>query len=193
MRLMVVDGLDGVGKDTHAWLIKEYYERQGLRVLLRSHPSVDTVFGRQAKRALLGVGKINKVRAAVFYALDVLQSLRRYCYRSAERYDVVIMVRYLMGTAYLPARLSRVAYRVFVKFVPTSEYMFFLDAPAEVLLARVGIRAHKEIFETLDSLVCVRKKALSLVQQWYIVDTSESIAETHGRIIRILEQLDGAE
>ena len=39
MRLIIVDGLDGVGKDTHAQLIKERYEKNGYRdkSLLQDH------------------------------------------------------------------------------------------------------------------------------------------------------------
>ncbi|ENO12487.1 hypothetical protein MBGDC06_00725, partial [Thermoplasmatales archaeon SCGC AB-539-C06] len=44
------------------------------------------------------------------------------------------MVRYLMGTAYLPQRLAKIAYDLFENFVPTSDYMFFLDASPTKLL-----------------------------------------------------------
>ena len=54
MRLIIVDGLDGVGKDTHANLIKKRYEEKGEKVAIRSHPTSDNYFGRKAKNALLG-------------------------------------------------------------------------------------------------------------------------------------------
>ena len=50
MRLIIVDGLDGVGKDTHAQRIKDRYEKIGGRVVIRSHPSDDSFFGRKAKK-----------------------------------------------------------------------------------------------------------------------------------------------
>ena len=92
MRLIIVDGLDGVGKDTHAQLIKERYERKGETVIIRSHPESDNFYGIKSKRALLGKGKINRLIASVFYALDVLRSLRQY-YR-IKKCDTLIMVRY---------------------------------------------------------------------------------------------------
>ncbi len=61
MRFIVVDGLDGVGKDTHAHLIKKRYEENGEKVILRSHPESDNFFGRKAKKALYGQGKIKKI------------------------------------------------------------------------------------------------------------------------------------
>ena len=188
MRLIIVDGLDGVGKDTHAKLIKERYEKLGDRVVIRSHPSNDNFFGRKAKKSLLGQGKINKLKASVFYMFDVLTSIRNY-YRCKD-IDTLIMVRYLVGTAYLPEKLAKIGYNFFYGFVPTSNYMFFLDAEPEVVLKRFEERSEKEMFETLESLVKVRNKALSLVKDWYIIDSSKSIDKTYLSIEKILDKLD---
>lgn len=157
MRLIIVDGLDGVGKDTHAQLIKERYEKKGEKVIVRSHPESDNFYGRASKKALLGKGKINQLKASVFYALDVMYSLRRY-YRKPSS-DTLIMVRYLMGTAYLPRRLTRFGYRFFERLVPTSKYMFFLDATPDELLERVKQRKETEMFETLEEFLKVQEES----------------------------------
>lgn len=191
MRLIIVDGLDGVGKDTQAQMIKKRYEALGKKVVVRSHPESDNFYGRAAKKALLSAGKINRIKASLFYALDVLFSLRKY-YRKKD-YDVLIMVRYLMGTAYLPYRLAKIAYTFFEHFVPTSEYMFFLDALPEEALRRIKKRNETEMFETFDALVKVRKKALALAQGWYIIDTSGSVQTTFSSITTLLDMLDAEE
>src|SRR5512137_1928969 len=108
MRLIIVDGLDGVGKDTHAQLIKQRYEKKGEKVIVRSHPESDNFYGRTSKKALLGKGIINRLKASIFYAFDVLYSLRKF-YRKPSA-DTLIMVRYLMGTAYLPRGLAKIGY-----------------------------------------------------------------------------------
>lgn len=190
MRLIIVDGLDGVGKDTHARFIKKRYESKGETVVIRSHPESDNIFGLKTKKALFGAGKFNRLKASVFYAFDVLRSLRRY-YRRNSDYDTLIMVRYLMGTAYLPRGLGRYAYRVFEKFVPVSPYMFFLDAQPEILFERVKDRKKMEMFETYIALVRVRKKALELAEGWIVIDTSQSIEETRVHIEEVLDTLDG--
>jgi len=188
MKLIIVDGLDGVGKDTQAKLIKERYEKLGKKVVVRSHPSSDNFFGRKAKKALLGTGKINKTKASVFYMFDVLRSVRLYYHKGDA--DVLIMVRYLVGTAYLPKRLAKIAYSFFLGFVPTSEYMFFLDAEPKIILKRITDREEKEMFETMDALVKVRNKALFLVKNWHIIDTSGSVKDTFLKIEEILKKLD---
>ena len=188
MRLIIIDGLDGVGKDTQAQLIKKRYEKKGDKVLIRSHPESDNFFGLKAKKALLKSGKINKTKAAIYYMLDVLRSIRKY-YRRKD-IDTLIMVRYLVGTAYLPERLARYAYQFFLGFVPTSKYMFFLDAPPKLVLERISDRDEKEMFETYEALVKVRKKALKLVKNWIIIDASKSIENTFSKIEIKLNELD---
>jgi len=188
MRLIIVDGLDGVGKDTHALLIKQRYEQKGEKVILRSHPESDNYYGRKAKKALLGTGKVNRLIASVFYALDVLRSLR--LYYNDKSYDTIILVRYLMGTAYLPKSMGKFTYSIFKKFVPISEYMFFLDAEPEELLQRISLRSEIEMFETHDALVNVRKKAIDLAEGWHIIDTMQPINETYSSIEIVLDLLD---
>jgi dTMP kinase len=189
MLVIIVDGLDGVGKDTHARLIKQRYEKKGKTVVLRSHPESDNFFGQTAKKALLHRGKINELKASMFYALDVLHSLRRF-YRKPQS-DVLIIVRYLMGTAYLPKRLAPLGYRFFEKFVPTSEYMFFLDATPDELVERMKQRSEIEIFETREAFVKVRSKALPLTEGWHVINTGSSIEETYAAIEQVLDTLDG--
>jgi len=188
MRLIIIDGLDGVGKDTHAELIKEKYEQIGEKVVIRSHPESDNFFGRKTKKALLGQGKMNKIKASIYYMFDVLRSIKKF-YRRKD-IETLIMVRYLVGTAYLPGKLANVGYNFFENFVPTSDYMFFLDASPEQMLHRMKSRKEKEIFETPKELRKVRKKALFLVKNWHIINSKGSIDDTFSKIEKILKSLD---
>ncbi len=171
--------------------MRQRYEQKGESVVVRSHPTADNYYGRRAKEALLGSGKLKRLEASVFYALDVLRSVRLY-YRGA-RCDTLIMVRYLMGTAYLPTSLYRIGYSVLSHFVPLSEHMFFLDAQPEVLLDRLHRREKVEMFETYDALVRVRSKALNLLEGWFVIDTNQSIDDTWSDIEAVLDSLDNAE
>jgi hypothetical protein len=42
-----------------------------------------------------------------------------------------------MGTAYLPFPIAKFAYKFFKTFLPTSEYMFFLDVSPDEALRRI--------------------------------------------------------
>jgi dTMP kinase len=180
MRFIVIDGLDGVGKDTHAQIIKNKYLESGQSVILRSHPEKDNYYGRKAKKALLGKGKINKISASIYYTFDVIRSVRMYHGKA----DNVIFVRYLFGVAYLPLPLAKLLYKFFSIALPTSNYMFFLDLEPEKALKRISQRDDQEMFENLEDLFKVREKVLKLSKGWKVINTSGSITE-------VQEEIDG--
>jgi len=186
MRFIIIDGLDGAGKDTHAHLIRDRYINKGDSVVLRSHPENDNTFGIKAKNSLLGEGKLNYIKASMYYAFDVIRSVRKYHGKG----DTLIVVRYLMGVAYLPLPLAKLFYKFFSTILPTSEYMFFLDVEPEESLKRLSRRNEKEMFENLDDLVKVRGKALKLANNWNIINTCQPIKDVQKQIENILDTLD---
>lgn len=184
MKLIIIDGLDASGKDTHAKIIKKRFESEGYNVLIRSHPEDDNYFGVKAKKALSGSNKKDKLMASLYYFLDVLRSLNYY---QKEKYDKVIIVRYLMGTAYLPFPLSAITYKIFKKILPISQYMFLLDVDPEEAFSRLEKRENKEIFENLKDLSRVREKILNLVDgDWHIIDTNKPIKDAAEEIKKLL-------
>lgn len=186
---VVIDGLDASGKDTQAIGLRDFLEGSGKTVFLRIHPSSDNFLGAKAKQFLLSKGKSAHFASAFFYMLDVVRSILLYSWR---KYDYVIFVRYLMGTAYLPSPLHRLAYGFFALLVPTSDLMFFLEIdPAEAHRRIQRGRDRLEMFENLKELEKVRCKALSLAQigKWTIVDASKPVEEVEREIRRLCLEL----
>ena len=182
MVFVVIDGLDASGKDTQAMRLRGFLESNGKTVFLRVHPSSDNLLGTRARQFLFSKGKSAHFASALFYMFDVVRSILLY---SWQKYDYVIFVRYLMGTAYLPSPLHRLAYVFFVSFVPTADLMFFLDIEPEEAYGRIQQgRNRREMFENLKELEKVRCKALSLalVGKWKIVDASRSTEEVEREI-----------
>jgi dTMP kinase len=190
MRFIIIDGLDGAGKDTHARLIVEKYSSQGEKVIFRSHPESDNKYGLKAKEALLGEGKINHMKASIYYALDVIRSLRLYHEKKDAPADTLIFSRYLLGVAYLPNPLGKILYKLLAAILPTTSYMFFLDVTPEESLRRVSEREEHEMFENIDDLVKTREKALKLVDDWHIISTCGSIENVQNIIDAILDNID---
>ncbi len=189
MRFIIIDGLDGAGKDTHARLIVEKYTSKGEKVIFRSHPESDNKYGLKAKEALLGEGKINHIKASIYYALDVIRSLRLYHEKDAHA-DTLIFSRYLLGVAYLPNPLGKILYKLLAAILPTTPYMFFLDVTPEESLRRVSEREEHEMFENMDDLVKTREKALKLVDDWHIISTCGSIENVQNTIETLLDNID---
>lgn len=190
MRLIIIDGLDGSGKDTHAKLIMKRYLQRGDRVIIRSHPKADNIFGTLGKKALQKKGRINRINATVFYALDVIRSVIKYY--GNQKYDTLIITRYLLGTAYLPEILAKPTYKFLKRIVPTSDYMFYLDAPPTELLKRIKKRKdRREMFESHERLVKTRQMMLKIIDDsWHKIKSTRSKEDTQREILKILNKLD---
>lgn len=184
-KFIVVDGLDGCGKDTHARRIAELITSKGGKVMLVSHPSQRRM-GRLSKRALEGSGPCARLIATVFYTADVLVSVMNL---AKERDRTVIFVRYLLGTAYLPERLAPYGYAVFRRLLPFPDLALFIDIEPEVALKRIEARdATREMFETREQLDKVRSVALGLTSSdgWVRVDNSEDGERSFREVERLL-------
>jgi dTMP kinase len=184
---VVIDGLDASGKSTQGINLYRHLIRSGRTAFLRVHPSDDNLFGSEARRFLYSKGKSAHFASALFYMFDVIRSILLYSWR---RYDYVVFVRYLLGTAYLPTPLDKIGYHFFASIVPTSNYMFFLDVRPEEANNRIRrVRSRTEMFESLENLKKIRRKAQSLVStsKWRIIDgdkpqrdVERAIADTLG-------------
>jgi len=118
--------------------------------------------------------------------LDVIRSILLY---SWQKYDYIIFVRYLMGTAYLPSPLHRIAYHFFASTVPKSDFMFFLDVSPEEACRRIQrARKRQEMFENIKELRQVRVKALSLAftDKWKIINADKPEKEVEAEIRKFL-------
>lgn len=169
--------------------IKDYYERKGKRVLVLIHPS-DRWVGRLTRRALRGQGKIMQILAGIFFVLDVLYSLRGR--RFWKNYDTVVMVRYLLATAYLPDRLARFAYVFFRKLLPVPSRLLLIDTEPSIAFERIRARNEKiEIFERQSHLEKVRHRMLSIAGDgWRILDNSGSFENSRKQLFLILSDWD---
>jgi dTMP kinase len=181
--LIVIDGLDASGKSTQANMLVEHLRKRGKTCVLRSHPSEDNFFGIKGREYLFIEGKKAQIAASLFYLADVIRSITLYAWR---RVDYVIFVRYLMGTAYLPAPVHKFAYDFFSKIVPTKGRLIYLNvSPTEAFRRVVNNRVKTEVFENIDELSKTSDKALDLVSdgKWIIIDGDRQIEEIHRDII----------
>ena len=184
MTFIVIDGLDGSGKSTQAELLCHYIESQGKSYVMRTHPSDDNYLGRKGRGYLLKEGSYARIMASAFYMLDVIRSVFKYRWSGA---DYVVFVRYLMGTAYLPSPLHRVAYFFFKLLMPLGDHMFFIDVTPEEAHKRIEEnRTEIEMFESLERLQKVRGRVLELAQrkEWTIIDGDQDLEDIQTEVRR---------
>jgi dTMP kinase len=187
--LVVIDGLDASGKSTQAIALCRTLRKNGKTVLLRFHPSDDNLFGTKVRQFLYLKGKNAHFASAFFYMIDVIRSVLLYCW---QKYDCIIFVRYLMGTAYLPSPAHMIAYRFFTIVLPTSDYMFFLDVQPEEADRRIRqTRNRREMFENMSELKKIRTKAISLalMDEWHIIDAGKPVADVEEDIANVVQPL----
>ncbi len=172
---IIIDGLDGSGKSTQAEMLCSHIEELGMTHVMRSHPSDDNYLGRKGREYLLREGSWARIMASAFYMLDVIRSVLYYRW---SKVDYVVFVRYLMGTAYLPNLLYRLAYTVFKFTMPNGDHMFFIDVTPEEAYRRIEEnRDEREMFESLERLTNVRGRVLELAQrkEWTMIDGDQSL------------------
>ncbi len=181
---IIIDGLDGSGKSTQAELLCDYLESLGKSYVMRAHPSGDNYLGRKGRAYLLKEGSYARIMASAFYMLDVIRSV--VIHRWSGK-DYVVFVRYLMGTAYLPNPLHRVAYFFFKLLMPLGDYMFFIDVSPEEAHRRIEEnRTEIEMFESLEKLQKVRGRVLELAQrkEWIIIDGNQPMESIQSELRR---------
>ena len=172
-KFIVIDGLDGSGKDTQVSLIAEAYQKKGRNVTVRSHPCNDNKFGRKSKQALLKTGKINHIKATVYFGLDAVKSVHMFYYNKDT--DVLIFSRYILAVMYLPNVVNTIVYKIVAFVLPTSDCMFFLDITPEESLRRIGSRHEEtEMFENIDSLRENRERSQKFTYNWNVVSADDA-------------------
>ncbi len=116
-------------------------------------------------------GPMARIFATAFFTLDVLVSVR---FLKRQREGTTILVRYLLGTAYLPERLAPLGYELFRRVLPFPDLALFIDIEPEVAERRIASRGQaREMFETRERLRSIRKVAKALVaDEWVTIDNS---------------------
>ena len=189
MKFIVIDGLDGSGKDTQIDLLAKYYRKQGKNVVVRSHPCDDNKYGRKSRQALLGAGKIDRIKATVYFGLDAIRSVRKYSHD--DSIDVLIFSRYVLAVMYLPNVVNTITYKIVCTALPTSDTMFFLDVSPEESLKRIGSRDEEtEMFENIESLTKNREISKKFTYNWNVIDGNQSIEEISHQILDICQRSD---
>lgn len=181
-KFIVIDGLDGCGKDTQVNLLAEVYKNQGRDVTIRSHPCSDNKFGRKSKQALLKTGKINHLKATIYFGLDAVRSVHMFYYNKDT--DVLIFSRYTMAVAYLPNVINVIVYKIVSLILPKSDCMFFLDVTPEESLRRIKSRnEEEEMFENIDALKKARSKTGKVTYEWNVIPADDSVEVVSSKIV----------
>lgn len=184
MTWYVFDGMDGSGKTTAAYALKDILESKGRSVMIITHPDRDRFFGELSAECLLKQGKAAKMFTTIFFIFNIFGSLIRL--KSSDK-DDVIFVRYTMSVCYLPEKHVRGAYRILTAILPKPDVLIYKDVEEKTALERIDERGEKrEMFENLESLMETRKKMMMISDDWNIIDAEDTPEEVVDRLLTLI-------
>jgi dTMP kinase len=123
--MIVFEGIDKVGKNTQAMLLRDYLDKHGLPSVVISYPGYHlTSFGKLIRQYLDGrwgpADKVDPKFAAYLYAGDRFETLPA-LRLARERYPVVILDRYVASNIVFQG-IKAGSFTRFQKWVETLEY-----------------------------------------------------------------------
>ncbi len=145
---LVLEGLDGCGKSTHAKLLARWLRSRGRKVVITDEPT-DSTIGRIIKRVLRGELKVPVAVEALMFAADRVQHVASLIAPAVREGKVVLNERYVPSSlVYQSARgLSVDWIRSINRYAPKPDLMILIDVPADAALARIKPSRKLDEFE----------------------------------------------
>ena len=209
-KLLVIEGLDGSGKDTQTRLLSEKLKERGLENTVISLPHYEDASSALVKLYLGGAfgsrpGDVNAYAASSFYAVDRFAGYKTRWGADYENGKIILANRYTTSNAcHQMTKLDRTQWDAFLQWlfhyeyellgIPKPDGVIFLDMPVEVsqalLAARyAGDEGKKDVHERdVDYLSACHEAAAYCAQKlgW------ETIACARGGKPKTVEEISDA-
>ena len=189
---IVIEGIDGTGKSTHARRLAEWFVAQGRAVVLSREPT-DGPWGARL-RASAATGRLAPADELQYFLNDRRQHVGEVIAPALAVGKVVILDRYYFSTmAYQGARgFDPVEIRRRnEEFAPLPDLLLILDLDLDTALRRIGARGDTaNEFEQRDSLQRCREIFLSLKDEPFarVIDSNGTMDEVGTRIRQAVQE-----
>lgn len=191
--LLVIDGLDGSGKQTQARKLEERLRQTGRQILRVSFPDYSQPSSALVKMYLSGEfgsdpEDVPPYAASSFYAVDRYASYKRFWEQAYLQGTIILADRYATSNAiYQMTKLPREQWREYLEWMEDYEYVklalprpscvIYLDMPTEVSQKLMTSRYHgdeskKDIHEShVSFLRQCRETALFTAEKqgWHVI------------------------
>ena len=189
---IVIDGIDGTGKSTHARRLGEWFESQGRVVVLSREPTAGP-WGKKLRESA-ATGRLSPEDELEYFLNDRRQHVTEIIAPALAAGKVVILDRYYFSTmAYQGARGFDPAEirRRNEEFAPVPDLLLILDLEVDQALQRIGARGDSaNEFEQRDSLQRCREIFLALKDELFarVIDSNGTTDEVAARIQQAVEE-----
>ena len=213
--IIVIEGLDGCGKQTQVELLEKYFYGKNIKVKKISFPDYDSPSSSLVKMYLNSeFGKspndVNAYAAASFYAIDRYASYKKNWHKNYINGDVIICDRYTTANAfYKMSKIEKADWENFLTWLYDYEYnklglprpnkVIYLNLPIEISQQLMkkrynGNENKKDLHESnINFLTKCREAAeyISKKDKWKVMDCSiddkiKNKSEIHQEIISYL-------
>lgn len=181
--LIVIDGLDGSGKNTQSKILYETLTRAGISARLVSFPDYESPACEPVKMYLGGTfgedpEAVNSYAASTFFAVDRFFSYHTDWKRDYENGAVIIANRYTTANAiHQLTKLPEEEHDAFLEWLydyeftklglPSPDLTLLLQVPVEMSLSLIDKRGEeKDIHENRDHLQKAAASALTCAKKW---------------------------
>lgn len=148
MSIILFEGMDGTGKSTLVKAVAEALDAAGKTVRIQAFPSKDGPIGQFIREAIFaGEVKVDEramlplmVADAIDFDAKIGQWNQQFDFVLLDRHSVVSAWAYQIGP-HTPSAVAAIASPMLFEHLPNS--IFILDAPEEVVMARLEARGGK--------------------------------------------------
>lgn len=190
-KLIVFEGIDGVGKSTHAKLLRDFLTSKGHSVQLLKEPTGGQ-FGQEIKALALEGRNLDAEKEYALFMLDRWENVQNNILPALNRGDIVILDRYYFSTMAYQGALGLSTSRIREEneeFAPIPNLVILLELSVDKALKRISDTRKEKAnhFETEDYLKKV-KSIFDTFNDTCIIRMSveDSINETKDKIIKVV-------
>ncbi len=191
MSFIVIDGIDGCGKSSHARSLVSYLRRKGREVLFLKEPTGESPAGKRLAEALKSNNRPSPDEELRLFIGDRRWDVENRILPALKEGKDIVMDRYYYSTiAYQGARgMDIEEIRRMNDFAPVPDLAIILDIDPEIAGERINRRGKGDYFEDLDYLRKVREIFLSMkdMPEVVIIDSSGPYQDTQKRIKEVVE------
>ncbi len=192
--LITIEGIDGVGKTTHAKMLAQHLREEGHEVEQLREPT-NGFWGKKIKNLTKHGRNVTPKEECQWFLKDRMEDVQNNINPALKNGKIVIMDRYYYSTMAYQGALGLDVNKIKEeneKFAPKPDLVIILDVPPEIGLARITNNRKEELnyFETLEYQGKVRELFLSMgnYDNVQILDGSGEITAVQEEIKKVVNK-----
>lgn len=193
-KLIVLEGMDGVGTTTQSKLLTDYLRSCGYRVVSSSEPTSSAIGVEIRKILAEGREKSSSLLAclALCFAADRMQHIDTVIEPGLKQNDFIVLDRYVLSSlVYQGLHLPTTFVKEINQFALKPDLTIVLDVDAKEAFLRLSKRqSTRDYYETPQMLEKIRSRYQHFLQEdprdKVLVDAYGAVQLVHGHIVNVV-------